>query len=322
MKRVFEFEGCEEEPEIKRATKSLTKWPVCAPTPQHHWTEDYGSQSPMAEQEVEADIFPSNSKDNDASAHDFYDQFIARTAEQCAEEGAAPQRSLLWKNARRFSITASDFGAALGTNAYSSPDDLVKKKVWDTFVGNQATKWGCKQEKNAAEAFGEWAKSNIAPDAELHEFNLLKFSAIPWIAVSPDGFVTYTDQEGNKVADLVEYKCPTRTQTETHPYERYDKSTPPYYRDQMMGICGYLNSHGGATINGTQFILRHAWFVVWQPQKLWIVMHSVDEDEWARRIFPGLRSWYFKKLLPAFVWRHNNRLEKDEIVPSSMPIEL
>jgi hypothetical protein len=90
----------------------------------------------------------------------------------------------------------------------------------------------------------------------------------------------------------------------------------------MMGICGYLNSQGGIQIGEHKYIIGNAWFVVWQPNALWIVKHEVNENEWATRIFPGLRAWYFKKLLPAFVWRFNNRLEQGEIEPSSSPIKL
>lgn len=289
-----------------------------AATPDHHWSIDFGAQVPREHIEEVADPFPTGSS---ITATDYFTTHVARTPEQCASEGTAPQRSMEWKNARRFAITASDFGAALGNNAYCSPDDLVRKKVWDTFRGNDATQWGSTQEVRAEEAFEAWAKENIAEDAQLHTFNLTKFSEVPWIAVSPDGVLTYT-KDGVVHADLVEYKCPTKTQTEVHPYQQHPKSTPPYYRDQMMGMAHYINACGGIPLLGAKRKLEGAWFVVWQPRTLWVVKHEIDEVEWTTRIFPGLRSFYFTKLLPAFVWFHNGVLTQGEIEPESKPLDV
>ena len=311
------FGDCvESEPPCKKSCIDDDAWK--ADTPHHHWSIDFGAQVPKEHVEDVADAFPTGAP---ITASEYFAVHVARTLEQCANEGAAPQRSIEWKNARRFAITASDFGAALGNNAYSTPDDLVRKKVWDTFRGNDATQWGSTQEARAEEAFEAWAKANIAEDAQLHTFNLTKFSDIPWIAVSPDGVLTYT-KDGVVHADLVEYKCPTKTQTEDHPYKQHPKSTPPYYRDQMMGMIHYINANGGLPLLGRVRKLEAAWFVVWQPRTLWVIKHDIDEVEWTTRIFPGLRSFYFTKLLPAFVWFHNGVLRDGQIEPESDVLEL
>jgi putative phage-type endonuclease len=311
------FGGCVDESEVP-CKKPLLQDAWQSATPEHHWDIDYGAQVPKEQTEDEAEAFPTG---DPITATDYYNKYVARTPEQCTSEGCAPQRSVEWKTARRFAITASDFGAALGNNAYCSPDDCVRKKVWDTFRGNDATQWGSTQEARAEEAFEAWAKANISEDAQLHTFNLTKFSEMPWIAVSPDGVVTYT-KDGVLHADLVEYKCPTKTQTEDHPYRQHPKSTPPYYRDQMMGMLHYINANGGLPLLGQQCKLEAAWFVVWQPRTLWVVKHEVDESEWTTRIFPGLRSFYFTKLLPAFVWYHNGLLQRGDIEPQSEALEL
>ena len=283
------------------------------PTPAHHWSIDFGQQSPLGEIEDTEDPYPTGDTVN---AKEYYDTYVARTPEQCAIEAAAPQRSVAWKNARKFAITASDFGAALGTNAYCTPTELVKKKVWGTFTGNAATKWGSIQEAHAEEAFLEWARETISPDATLHTVNLTKYSLLPWIAVSPDGILTYT-KHGVLRADLVEYKCPIKTQSDAHPYKTHPNCTPPYYRDQMMGMLHYINACGGITIGDAVHKLESAWFVVWQPRALWVVPHVVREDEWTDRIYPGLRTFYFCSLLPALVWLHNGKIKDGETEPFS-----
>ena len=312
-KRQCVFEDCEDADRLPPETTEF----LMSPTPEHHWNIDFGAQSPLKESEPTEDPYPTGPESGpEITAQDYYTTYVERTPEQCISEGQAPQRSTEWKNARKFAITASDFGAALGNNAYCSPTELVKKKVWETFRGNDATKWGSIQEARAEEAFGIWAKQNIAPDAQLHTINLTKFALLPWIAVSPDGIVTYT-KDGVLCADLVEYKCPTKTQTESHPYASHPKCTPPYYRDQMMGMLHYINVCGGIKLLDTQLKLGQAWFVVWQPRTLWVVKHDVDEEEWTTRIFPGLRTFYFCSLLPALVWLHNGKLKQGETEPYS-----
>ena len=54
---------------------------------------------------------------------EFYDKYVARTIEQCQVELKAPQRSELWLEARKFCITASQFGAAIGESQYQNPDN-------------------------------------------------------------------------------------------------------------------------------------------------------------------------------------------------------
>ena len=263
------------------------------------------------------------------TAKDYFYKFIHRTVEQCLEEGSAPQRSEAWKRARQFAITGSDFGSAVGHNPHCTPTELLKKKLWETFQGNSATRWGSTNEPKAAEAFLAYAQANISADAVLIEKGLLKFSDMPWIGVSPDGFLLYI-KDGIMTLDLVEYKCPTRYETEDHPYAKYPQSTPPYYRDQMLGIWGYLNSHGGVSLTAEENTITNeslklklgkAWFVVWQPQTLWVVQHSFESSEWESLLLE-LRKWYFSKFLPCLVWLYEGKLSRDNVEPDRNAIDL
>lgn len=276
-------------------------------------------ESPTFSSNSESDA-TSDAAAQSISATKYYYDFIHRTAEQCKEEGEAPQRSDAWKRARQFAITGSDFGSAVGHNPHCSPNELLKKKLWETFQGNSATRWGTANEPRAAEAFLAYAKANISEDAILIEKGLIKFTDMPWIGVSPDGFLLYK-KDGRYILDLVEYKCPTRYETDDHPYAKYASCTPPYYRDQMLGIWGYLNSHGGIALSaaetGTeamQLKLGNAWFVVWQPKTLWIVPHSFEEKEWESLLL-DLRKFYFGKFLPCLVWVYEGKLARGSIEP-------
>ena len=241
---------------------------------------------------------------------EFYDTVVARTKEECEEEGKAPQKSDKWLQARKYCITASQFGSAIGTSPYQGPDDLVAEKLWNTFQGNAATQWGNDHELHAQEAFCAWF-STQHKTFKFKTDNLIKFSDEPWIAVSPDGIVEY-EVDGQIIEELVEFKCPAYLRnTVNHPYQKYTKSTPPHYLSQIQGIMGYLNAHGRN--------LRKCWFVVWQPHQTWITPHEFDAKYYAD-MHDKLRAWYFHKLLPAFAHKDNGLLAFGETVPTDVVV--
>jgi len=287
---------------------------IKAPTPEEHHAIEFTGE--YIEEEKNEIIYPQKEAE-DITVKEFYDKYIARTQEQCIEEERAPQRSKEWKEARKFPLTASDYGNAIGANKYSSPDETVRKKLWDTFSGNAATQWGSKMEDKASEAFMKWARLQD-PDAILHSFGILKYAETPWLAASPDGILEWT-KHGKKQYDLVEFKCPTKTFTLGHPYDSHENNIPAYYKAQMLGVWGYINGHGGIMIHDEMQTLKDTWFVVWQPKTLWITQLEFTNDEWLVQ-FEKLRVWYFEKWLPALVWNYNKRLEKGEIKPQCNPV--
>jgi putative phage-type endonuclease len=275
-------------------------------------------QDPQDPQEPKSQTaaFPQRGTQSMLKPSEFYQRFVARTPQQCAAELAAPQRSTEWLRARSLSITASDFGAAVGHNAHCSPEELVERKLWESFTGNDATAWGSHCEDFAAEAFGRWAQRCFplpAGATQLHHENLMKSAAAPWMAVSPDGFLERMEN-GQRIMELVEFKCPTRDarQSGSHPYASYPGNIPPYYADQMQGIAGYLNTHLGG-YRGVP--LTGIYFVVWRPAGMWVTRVQVDAEYYARLLLPALQSFYFSRLLPAFAHKYNGRLESGQTVP-------
>jgi putative phage-type endonuclease len=249
---------------------------------------------------------------------EYYQKFVARTPQQCAEELAAPQRSEAWLEARKLCITASQFGAAVGESQYQTPDGLVLEKLWNTFQGNAATEWGTTHEEDAKVSFLSWFKGYAEglnyENVRFVEENLMKFDAEPWMAVSPDGIIQYT-HEGVEHTDLVEFKCPAYLRnTVTHPYAKYKRNTPTYYYAQTQGIMGYINAHH------PDWKMNQCWFVVWQPHQTWISLQHFDEAYY-ESLHSKLETWYFKKLLPALTHKHNNLLSIGSAVPIE-PIEL
>jgi len=231
----------------------------------------------------------------------YFMTFIHRTPEQCLTEYKSPQRSEEWKLARKFALTASDFGGAAGQNAFESPEELINKKLRIPFQGNAATQWGTCMEPRAGEAFLQFARHSISSTSTLIDVNLVKYSSSSWLAVSPDNILRY-EKNGRLHYDLVEYKCPTRDSGPRHPYAKYSENIPPYYKCQMLGIWGHCNDNQGIlVIEGDelkQVYIERVWFVVWQPQRLWITPFKPSLQEW-RELHLKLRAWYFERFLPA-----------------------
>ena len=257
--------------------------------------------------EVEEDIVklpPRVSPERMLKPSEFYDEFVNRNTEQCLEELKAPQKSQEWLEARKYCITASQFGAAIGESPYQTSDALVVEKVWFTFKGNAACDWGNEHEIHAKESFVEYL-STLKKNFKFKEENLIKFMETPWMGVSPDGLVEYDNGD----IELVEFKCPAYLRnTKDHPYAKHPKNTPPQYYAQIQGIMGYLNMHG--------YKIKKCWFVVWQPHQTWITEHAFNKEYYDTKLFPGVKNWYFQKFLPALTHKHNGLIDFGQIHPS------
>lgn len=247
------------------------------------------------------------------SPTEFYDRFVKKTAEQLKQEQEAEQRSKEWLQAREVCLTASNFGTAAGRNPYSTPENLVREKLWNTFTGNAATEYGSLHEDDARISFETWFKQ-FEPESTLISKNLLRSIDCPWLGVSPDNILVHEDG----TLDLVEYKCPAfRKYTIEHPYNKYKYNVPEYYYDQMQGIMGYLNND--LKILGSK--LTCAWFVVWQPKQTFITKIPFDQNYWTTSLYPKLHDWYFGLYLPALTHKYNGELDHGEI-KANEPIEV
>ena len=61
------------------------------------------------------------------------------------------QRTKIWYEIRKTMLTASDWGAALGKNKYSSRKKILNDKIFGSkFFGNKYTQWGVKYEPIAS----------------------------------------------------------------------------------------------------------------------------------------------------------------------------
>lgn len=109
-----------------------------------------------------------------------------------------PQKSQEWLNQRTNYITASAFGNAIAPKWSSHRNELLKNKVscgkYNSFKGNEATRWGEKYEDVANAIY--CYRQNVT----VEEFGLIPHPDFPFLGASTDGI-------SSKLINL-EIKCP------------------------------------------------------------------------------------------------------------------
>ena len=246
---------------------------------------------------------------------------------------ALPQRSDEWKKKRRYRITASNFGSAVGHNKYCTPDALLKDLLWGEFKEGEhhaAMAWGTFMEALACSEYTarrqrEWVERmmpTLAVGAPLpHGITEMPFTvqhtglyvnpAAPFLGVSFDGLVHTKDPAtGADVTGVLEIKAPaSKTLYSRQPayanalFPGIPTGIPPYYYDQIQGAMAL----GG-----------HAWadFCVWTPTEMEVKRYAFDEAYWSGTLYPALEKFYFERYVPAVQLRDAGKLRSGELSPS------
>jgi putative phage-type endonuclease len=150
------------------------------------------------------------------------ENYIARlrvTDEQIACIANEEQGSKQWLEYRQGRLTGSNIGAAVGHNPFCSHQELLKRLLWDTFQGNDATAYGQKFEATAAKIYANYRARDI-PGFQLTHAGLFVSKHMPWFGYSPDGLLSELQTPG-----LLEIKCPFS--------KKFYREIPKYYYDQI-----------------------------------------------------------------------------------------
>lgn len=140
--------------------------------------------------------------------------FLEKRVKELKLKPQPEQRTQEWFDLRRQMITASDWGAVLGKNKYSSYKEVLKKKIKPPkYVSSEATIWGTKYEEVATKIYER--RNNV----KVVEFGVIQHEEHLFLGASPDGI---TDE-----GIMLEIKCPYRRQITGIP--------PEYYFCQVQG---------------------------------------------------------------------------------------
>lgn len=188
------------------------------------------------------------------------------------------QKSQEWLKQRQGYLTSSDAASALGTNPYSSYDELVFKKcgISKPFTGNIATRHGERYEDEAIERYCS------VMGMVNHEFGLIPYEAVPreggdpelnFLAGSPDGIALPVGCDDTAEPVLLEVKCPFR-------------------RKPIQGVCP---EHYVPQVQLNMLICKckKADFIEYLPktQELFITRFYIDHD-WLRSHFDHFKGFW------------------------------
>jgi putative phage-type endonuclease len=202
------------------------------------------------------------------------------------------QRTPEWHEARKGRMTGSICGAVVGHNFFKKPTEVLRDLLWNTFNGNEATKWGTDHEAIAAVRYENHTEYEVEYPGLV--VNRLK----PWIAYSPDGIVKKTSK-GERV--LLEIKCPFKKKV----YGRI----PNYYFDQIQY---------GAHLMQCPVID----FFVWTPDVCKLERYAYERAYCEEFLIPTVERFYFNRFLPLYLLQQRGLLPDGTIdVPKNVKVE-
>lgn len=212
------------------------------------------------------------------------------------------QRTPEWHEARKGRMTGSICGAVVGHNFFKKPTEVLKDLLWNSFTGNEATKWGTDHEAIAAVRYEN--HTDYVVDYPGLVINRHK----PWIAYSPDGVVKCApksdskgDSSGESERVLLEIKCPFKKKV----YGRI----PKYYFDQIQY---------GAHLMQCPVID----FFVWTPTICKLERFAYEPGYCEEFLIPTVERFYFRRFLPLYLLQQRGLLAEGSIeVPKNVRVE-
>ena len=114
---------------------------------------------------------------------------------------------MVWLTERRKRITSSNALSIAKRRLTTSVTRMVHQLLYSTFRGNSTTRWGLQQEKDSVGVYTSWLndRGSLSPTVNIN-CGLTVCTAHPWLAATPDGWVT--DPEVLPSDGLVEFKNP------------------------------------------------------------------------------------------------------------------
>jgi len=197
------------------------------------------------------------------------------------------QGSKEWRDARqKFTLTASEFAAAIGICPYTSRKELLERKLQKIEVPvNFAMQWGINNEAEARDLAEQVLKLAPLPqgldnidtsDIVVVETGIWPIEGTSW-AASPDGIVKTQYGDPGSTLGIMEIKCPYSQVLPTR--------IPPSHLLQMLGQMVAVGTDTG-------------FYVSWTPQKMIIYTVTSCNATW--------------ELMEGYLQEFDNLLEEHE----------
>lgn len=224
------------------------------------------------------------------------------------------QRDPKWMELRSKRLTASLFGAIIGTDQkWKNRARLLRQLIWkDLFKGSIATEHGVSNEDNGVDTYECYQRSSLhlqnnSDLSEQKNFNVLRpgffiSRLYPWLGASPDFIAFYKSEKLNKdFYWLGEVKCPFPRPGSKGCATLYPKIPPQYY-DQIQGSMALMQ-------------LPYCDFVVWTRDQTAIERYYFDRYYVEKQLFPGLQQFYIFEFLHRCLLKEKGILKQGQIDP-------
>ena len=230
-------------------------------------------------------------------------QHISEAKAREIEQGTQDQRlSLLWFSARRYRITASNFGRVLSLKRETPPDSLVMHILQPKRFSTLATQYGIDNEQLTLEKYISHQNTHGYPDLTVSASGFIIDTTHPFLGASPDGAV-YDPVDFQKPFGFLEIKCPYSVQNQT-PVEAC--SSPSFYCtvDSTSECLHLKETHSYyAQVQGQMGVGKRPWcdFVVYTKKGISVERVPFNETYWNNKLLPKLIEFYDSCVLPEIV---------------------
>ena len=207
-----------------------------------------------------------------------------------------------WYFARRYRITASNFGSVYHRRPTTQPDALVLRILGvKTFTGSEATEWGKQNEERALKQYVLHQHSVGHEGLTTCQSGFVVCESHPFLGASPDANVY--DPSAPQPFGVAEVKCPyscrnvspVQACTETNFFCSLNSSGEKLLLKQ--------NHNYYCQLQGQMGITGRLWcdFIVYTTQGLSVERIDFDRRFWEDELLPKLTSFYDNCVAPEIV---------------------
>jgi len=204
-------------------------------------------------------------------------------------------KSKQWHEMRVGRLTSSHFGDVFKRKTSTSHDGLLKTIMhYRAAPENEHTRWG-RQHEAAGRRRYELSMKKMHPGITVKKAGLLLDPTVPYLASSPDGFVTCTHCAPTQ--GLLEIKCPSVLRNKTPEEACEDKH---FFCHLVNGCVTVKKTHNYYyQVQGQMGVSGRQWcdFVVWTLKGHSIERIHFDEPLW-KKMVEVLKSFYVQAVIP------------------------
>ena len=178
----------------------------------------------------------------------------------------------------------------------------MNQLLYSTFHGNSATRWGLDQEQHTVGVYTSWLHNRGSPNPIVNiKCGLVVCTAHPWLAATPDGWVT--DPEASPSLGLVEFK---------NPYSYRDLSVSDAIAANKCDCLAINNGH--IELKCTHSYYYQVQMAMFCTKREWcdfIIRTTIDyhcervqfDESFCARLLPSLHRFYVTAILPELAFK-------------------